>query len=676
MDFLASHLPLSSDPNPPTHQAGSSFEGFFIRLQSHNGAASPPQPPSSPPPAASSSSPASLASPSTDRPDSSPFPPSPRSQPQPQTALPSSSRHAATQAHRPDPNAANVSPPHETPGDLILVICELQSAPPEEKICLYMRWIAHGEESSQAAIQRRRNRNASSSFLDRIGTGLDTTSDSIPFSAIDIPATSSRTRSGPKSNHAPPAHGETGETGPPASKRDQSFETVQYIPRWRLRLGPSVDPSSPQAFRIQLPCSDVVGALLGSLEVTDNGNLRVDLTLPRSDGEQGATRVQLCTQRRVPWNPASAQPRWYDRLPLSSKGPEGLLQHLGLLLPLHWYVHATQSPATYTIQHIDCSSPAGSPASQIVSSGSASVHFEKNWGHGFPTGWLWCQAASEIVPQSRPGASNDDLTAHRERDSDPPRPLDEGKPPEDIRVSLAGGSILSLTAFLVGIRIGTRIAWDFRPPFAVGPGFAVEDAPRSYVNYGIGFKIRRDFPSKAVRIEVWNLTRWARLEISGDPATFATKIPGPRPGGWTPGYCHHSYRCRMQITLFERPLTSIPSTFIASALANPMRSWSDLKALLRWPSTASPNKLIRPSNMNGTAVGGRLRRRARRTASMDPDPRLGDLEEESEEDEETLLAHARRKIDDAWCRTFGWHRIGQWSLEDRVALEFGGDFAR
>ncbi|KAN0060908.1 hypothetical protein ACQY0O_006642 [Thecaphora frezii] len=615
MTSPADYLPLAADPCPPTHNLGSSFEGFFH-------------------------------SPQLGRHHSAPLP-----------------------ANQPDSASTHA------PGDLILIVCELQSAPPEQRICLYMRWIAHGHEAQQLSSR-------SSSSLQGIGNGIR------PPSSRDKGKQKQVTLDdGNNADLGDDDDCDNNDQDKSELIHDPSFEIIHYIPRWRLKLGAKVTSSSVQPFRIDLSSSQEVGELLGSFEILANGNLDVDLTVPAAQPARGGTRVQIRTQHFCPWSKASASDSWYERLPLGSKGPEGLLQHLGLALPLHWYVHTTQSPAIYSIQHVThasqrsslSSSPTSSAASNLehgtlVSAGLASVHVEKNWGHSFPTGWLWSQASSQIPPNMAQNGDASNYFAAQPHmaavcNAAASTVLPKRAPPDDnVRISLAGGSILGLTAFLVGIRIGERIAWDFRPPFAVGPGKALQDGPTAWIHYGLGLKVRRDYPNKSVRIEVWDLTHWARLDISGDPNTFATDIPGPCLGEWTPGYCHHSYRCRITITLFERPLALLASTIASSTLASPGQSWSDLKTLLGWSSTPGPASQARTSP-------GRHRRRARRTASMDPDPRLGDLDEESEDQYLTLESQATYNVDQAWCRTFGWRRVGQWSLDDRVALEFGGDFA-
>ncbi|SYW77954.1 uncharacterized protein UBRO2_02146 [Ustilago bromivora] len=438
-------LPLASDPFPPTHKAGSEFEGFFIRLQSHSGRSHIPQPPSNPsqqqqrrPSAESSpsriprltkaspdapdlrkrnrsSSPSSSFSSSSNAETPSPTPPSPRTSQQlssgtispktraslsmltdidpvfasPESLLPPSSTTVAGPSFIPNPftNKAKSTGdkagllPTSPPGDLILVVCELQSVPIDQRICIYLRWIVHGEEL--ALYQNLHNEEGSGREGERLPTN--------------------------------------------AEGKRESFELAKYIPSWQLKLGEKVKVGAVQPFRIDLASTldDGMGLEggLGFMQVTEEGNVIVDLTLPNPAKAGGGTRVRVRT----------------------------------------------------------------------------------------------------VEPQAR--------------------------------ISLAGGSILGLTAFLAGVHIRKEGAgewdWNFTPPFALGPQFSLASRA-GRVHTGPGLKMIRNFPKKLFKLEVWDLTRYASIEVRGDEETFATQIPGPCKGGWTPGYCHHSYRCRAKVVLYER----------------------------------------------------------------------------------------------------------------------------
>lgn len=607
--LFATLLPLARDPFPPTHKAGSEFEGFFLRLESHSARhphrptehqpcspakhATPAKTPRSTPsriprlssstfrtskPAASlrqrrerasSSSGADEAASDSSQQD----PPSPSPTPRrpqrygaranvvdspatatgkatamltqidavfdsPESYLPIRSDAAmgsiaalisAPSAEGADGSAHGDSPP----GDLILVVCELQSAPIDQRICVYLRWIVHGEEAAQHQSLR------------------------------------------PSSHSA--ATGKQKEAG-------ESFEVVHYLPSWQLKLGARADAFSVQPFRLDLlSVSDSHMGSMGSVEVKADGNVVVDMTLPNAmRGERGGTRVRLRSTKLSPWHP-----RGYSTWPMGMRGPEGWIQHLGAVLPLHWYVHTTNAPALFSLEHVQAPQERDSEGAvqldHAVAAGRGLLHAEKNWGQGFPTGWIWAHATS---PPHVSGATSEPVT----------------------RLSLAGGSILGLTALLVGIHIQPRSGskaqerdWNFTPPFTLGPQCSFPLTTTKRMQLGIGFRMHRDFGGKTLALDVWDLRRWAQIHIAGPEHSFATQIPGPTKGGWTPAYCHHSYRCKATITLYERSVRSV--VHVALRPSAWIRAWK----------------------------------------------------------------HG--------CLAPGWNRVERVELDDRVALEFGGDYA-
>lgn len=375
--------------------------------------------------------------------------------------------------------------PTSTPGDLILVVCELQSAPIDQRICIYLRWIVHGEEKG-------------------IHYALHSQSD---------------------------GRGHFANGKAKGKARGESFEITHYIPSWQLQLCARSRSDAVQPFRIDLPSTAETGLdTFGFFSVAPDGNLSIDITLPNTSQSESTssvvgTRVRIRSTEHKPWTKASSSSAW---LLFGSRGPEGLLQHLGALLPLHWYVHSSSAPSIFSLEHTSLGQSGAKATSEIsdaVAAGRGLLHVEKNWGQAFPSGWMWCHAAS---------------------------PLDD---PALTRLSLAGGSILGLTAFLVGVKVGAY-DWNFTPPFAVAP----QSQSRTGVIRGPGLTMQRDFKAKTFKLNVWDLTRWVQVEVSGDEHSFATQIPGPCKGGWTPAYCHHSYKCKARIRLYQR-----------TSLANPVR---------------------------------------------------------------------------------------------------------
>ncbi|KAJ1023036.1 hypothetical protein NDA13_005084 [Ustilago tritici] len=446
-----------------------------------------------------SSSPSSSFSSSSNAETPSPTPPSPRTSQQlssgtispktraslsmltdidpvfasPESLLPPSSTTVAGPSFIPNPftNKAKSTGdkagllPTSSPGDLILVVCELQSAPIDQRICIYLRWIVHGEEP--ALYQSLHNEEGSGGKGERLPTN--------------------------------------------AEGKRESFELAKYIPSWQLKLGEKVKVGAVQPFRIDLASTldDGMGLEggLGFMQVTEEGNVIVDLTLPNPAKAGGGTRVRVRSTKHSPWHPSQTK----QRGAMGGSGPEGWIQHLGLLLPLH--------------------------------------------------------------------------------------------------------CILGLTAFLAGVHIRKEGAgewdWNFTPPFALGPQFSLPSRA-GRVHTGPGLKMTRNFPKKLFKLEVWDLTRYASIEVRGDEETFATQIPGPCKGGWTPGYCHHSYRCRAKVVLYERKKRAFLGLPV-KAVWCPMKTVKAVKEFWR---------------------GG----------------------------------------EEGW-KGLGWEKVVEVELADRVALEFGGDFA-
>lgn len=299
---------------------------------------------------------------------------------------------------------------------------------------------------------------------------------------------------------------------------------------------------------------------------------------------------------------------------MGSRGPEGWIQHLGLVLPLHWYVHSSSAPALFSIQHTPSSNTTrnekegGGELQNAVAAGLGLIHIEKNWGQAFPSGWMWAHGST---PLPNPSFS--------------PNPGRSGQ--TQARISLAGGKILGLTAFLVGIHIKQEKQewdWNFKPPFAFGPQYSfpssVRQGEKARLHFGPGLKMTRNFTSKTFTLDVWTFTRWASIQIQGDEDSFATQIPGPCKNGWTPGYCHHSYRCKAEVVLYERSIASLVSMPV-KAIVNPLKTLRGVKEFWRKEG--------------------------------------GDGQGQGQGQWEGL----------------GWEKVVEVELGDRVALEFGGDFA-
>jgi len=95
----------------------------------------------------------------------------------------------------------------------------------------------------------------------------------------------------------------------------------------------------------------------------------VDITIP------GVLDVHIQTQNRLPFNIYSPE-----------TGPYGALDLLPL--PLRWWVQSLGSDAEYEYTLL------GDPGSETIN-GVGYAHLEKNWGAGFPMGWVWTQGIAE-----------------------------------------------------------------------------------------------------------------------------------------------------------------------------------------------------------------------------------------------------------------------------------------
>ncbi|GAB4823362.1 hypothetical protein N2152v2_010408 [Parachlorella kessleri] len=93
----------------------------------------------------------------------------------------------------------------------------------------------------------------------------------------------------------------------------------------------------------------------------------------------GSMRVQIeCIGPPKNWGPAG-------------RGPEGLAAGVPTWLTgLHWFVYSVGTPVRYTIAE-DGKAPI---------TGLGLAHMEKNWGLGFPDGWLWAQGLNATSSSS------------------------------------------------------------------------------------------------------------------------------------------------------------------------------------------------------------------------------------------------------------------------------------
>ncbi|KAF1981213.1 hypothetical protein K402DRAFT_398717 [Aulographum hederae CBS 113979] len=192
--------------------------------------------------------------------------------------------------------------------------------------------------------------------------------------------------------------------------------------------------------------------------------------------------------------------------------PEALLIHLPL--PLHWHVHTLASPCSFTL-----SLPPSANLPAIDTSGTATLHAEKNWAHSFPSAHIWMQA--------REAASGRSLC-------------------------LAGGEILGTEAFLLGYRDpatpasdgggddgGGPMELDFRPPFAM-----------KVLGYSPFMRIRVDWPNRKVELAVQSFTRKIVVSASAPRDTFF-QLSAPYPDGHRRNMLMESFETSIRVEVYQ-----------------------------------------------------------------------------------------------------------------------------
>lgn len=87
--------------------------------------------------------------------------------------------------------------------------------------------------------------------------------------------------------------------------------------------------------------------------------------------------------------------RLTDQTPLHPtdplRTPHQSVIRLSSILPLHWHIFSTASKADYMITRRRYCNEGGKErvSEEVVIEGCGIGHMEKNWGRGFPKGWLW-----------------------------------------------------------------------------------------------------------------------------------------------------------------------------------------------------------------------------------------------------------------------------------------------
>lgn len=227
------------------------------------------------------------------------------------------------------------------------------------------------------------------------------------------------------------------------------------------------------------------------LRIPDLGFMRVDAD------EHCTTRIELKSPEWSLTATTTGRKAWVPGQ--SNSTPEGWL--IRLPLPLHWHVHSFASPADFTLSVAALDLPEEDRA------GKAMVHQEKNWANSFPAAHIWVQAHNSAT---------------------------------DTSISLAGGKIMGMTAFLLGYRT-PDLNVAFTPPFAL-----------SVLGLSLGMGVDIDWETRTFNIRVSGL--WKRIEI---------KAQAPADGGWfglaspfSDGHRHNflteSFRAKVEVVVEER----------------------------------------------------------------------------------------------------------------------------
>lgn len=282
---------------------------------------------------------------------------------------------------------------------------------------------------------------------------------------------------------------------------EKGFVREMSAPKWKLTHSRSDGSNSLSTNGSVEPWSvEVPGIGYMKTDVTGNQHFLVRMPANSSasthanGAEEDELILEIHTTERTPWSSTSG-----------ISGPEGPFERLGALLPLHWHVFSGCSKAEWQLgrrRKVDLDMDplmdvkAGLSPGEVVASGTAMAHVEKNHGVGFPKGWLW----AHCLDTSSSTSPNSSMSLNTHAYERPP-----------IRFALAGGSILGIEAYLVGFRDdNVGIEWDFAPPLTMGiNGWGM----------GVGMNVERQWEVedeegvRRIRVQCWTATRWLDVEV-------------------------------------------------------------------------------------------------------------------------------------------------------------------
>ncbi len=219
---------------------------------------------------------------------------------------------------------------------------------------------------------------------------------------------------------------------------------------------------------------------------------RVDISIP------GVLDVLIQTENRLPYH-----------IDCPDVGPYGPLDLLPL--PLRWWIHTLGSDAEYqyTIHGED---------GPETASGVGYAHQEKNWGAGFPIGWVWTQGIS---------AGNDAQFVMSAAEVD--------------------FGLFILDAWIAGYR-SPVVSWDF-----------------NYSMPGTTFYTERDACAGTFLFEITKANQRLTFDTSAPPDTFGD-VSTPSPDGFEPETGVESFSATMEVSAYEDGLLIDQQMFYNSAL--------------------------------------------------------------------------------------------------------------
>ncbi len=289
--------------------------------------------------------------------------------------------------------------------------------------------------------------------------------------------------------------------------QDQSYTPGEYLPGYINVLISEGDGAPTRSFTVypERTLSTVDGE-----PVTDNPGLgsparfewtaegygtitqdRVDIAIP------GVLEIHIRTENRLPFNTS-----------LPDIGPYGELDLLPL--PLSWWIHSLGSDAAYRYTIAD---EGGTGVS-----GTGYAHLEKNWGAGFPIGWVWAQGIA-ADNQARFVVSTAEVDF----------------------------SLFVLNAWIAAYRSPT-ISWDFR--------FSMP---------GVGFYTERDACAGTFVFEITDATRVLSFAAVAPPDTFG-EVSTPSEDGFAPQSGGESFSATMAVEAYVNGTLADQRTFYNAAL--------------------------------------------------------------------------------------------------------------